>query len=69
MQKSRTPEIMADAAYEIVTTEQLALTGAAVIDEALLRQRGVSDFKKYLSAPGAEPMPDLYVDAPGTPWG
>lgn len=69
MQKSRTPEIMADAAYEIVTTPGLALTGQALIDETLLRQRGVADFDRYRSAPGVEPMPDLYVDAPGTPWG
>ncbi len=66
MKKSRTADIMADAAYEILSTEKLALTGRAVIDEDLLRERGVSDFSKYLSAPGVEPLPDLYV---GEPWG
>jgi citronellol/citronellal dehydrogenase len=61
-QKSRTPEIMADAAYEIVTTEKLALTGQALLDEDLLRQRGVTDFSRYASSPGVEPLPDLYVE-------
>lgn len=69
MKQSRTPEIMSDAAWEIVTTPGLALTGQALIDEALLRQRGVTDFSKYASVPGVEPMPDLYVDAPGTATG
>lgn len=65
MTKSRTPEIMADAAHAIVTTTGLALTGQALIDDRILRARGVTDFAKYLSAPGVEPMPDLYVDPPG----
>ena len=69
MTKSRTPEIMADAAYAIVTTGQLALTGEALIDEALLRTRGVTDFSRYLSAPGVEPLPDLYVEPAGAPRG
>lgn len=61
LKASRTPEIMADAAYEILTTEGLELSGKAVLDEDLLRMRGVTDFDKYLSTPGVEPMPDLYV--------
>ncbi len=69
MTRSRTPEIMADAAYAIVTTDNLALTGASVIDEALLRERGVTDFSRYLSAPGVEPLPDLYVEPAGAPRG
>ncbi|MCC7108242.1 MAG: NAD(P)-dependent oxidoreductase [Deltaproteobacteria bacterium] len=67
MKQSRTPEIMADAAYEIVTTEGLALTGMALLDDELLRQRGVTDFSRYLSAPGVVPMTDLYVEPAGTP--
>ena len=66
MKKSRTPEIMADAAYEILATAGLALTGRAIIDEELLRERGVKDFAKYLSTPGTEPRTDFYV---GEPWG
>jgi citronellol/citronellal dehydrogenase len=58
---ARTPEIMADAAWEIFTTERCALTGRAIIDEEILRARGHRDFDKYLCVPGTTPMLDLYV--------
>ncbi|MFZ9889192.1 MAG: SDR family oxidoreductase, partial [Myxococcota bacterium] len=61
MRASRTPEIMADAAYAIVTTPGLSLTGRCLLDEEILRERGVTDFSAYDSTPGVEPMPDLYV--------
>jgi citronellol/citronellal dehydrogenase len=62
--QSRSPDIMADAAHAILTTEGCALTGQALIDEELLRTRGVTDFAKYAMVPGVEPLPDLYVE----PW-
>jgi citronellol/citronellal dehydrogenase len=62
MNASRTPEIMSDAAYEILATEGLELTGKCVIDEHLLRERGVTDFDRYLVSPGVEPFLDLYVE-------
>ena len=58
---SRTPEIMADAAYAIVTTEGLKLTGQALLDEKILRDRGVTDFEQYACKPGHELQLDLYV--------
>ena len=58
---ARTPEIMADAAYEILTTEDCSLTGELIIDEALLKTRGVTDFSGYSVEPGAELMTDLFV--------
>lgn len=66
MKKSRQPQIMADAAYAIVTTANLGVTGRAMLDEEILRERGVTDFAKYNTTPGEEPLPDLYV---GEPWG
>lgn len=66
MKKSRTPDVMADAAYEIITTRDLTVTGRAMLDEEILRERGVTDFAKYNTTPGEEPLPDLYV---GEPWG
>jgi len=47
MSKGRTPQIMADAAYAILTTTECSLTGQAIIDENLLRERGFSDFDEY----------------------
>lgn len=60
--RSRTPEIMADAAWEILRSENLELTGRTLIDEKILRERGVTDFEKYRFNPeGGELMPDLFV--------
>ena len=51
-----------DAALEIVTTPPAELTGQALLDEVLLRERGVTDFKKYRCDPEHEP-PHLTVNA------
>lgn len=61
---SRTPEIMADAAYEILCTDRLAVTGRALIDEDFLRERGVKDFKRYAMNPeqSGRLQKDLFVD-------
>jgi citronellol/citronellal dehydrogenase len=57
----RRPEIVVDAALELVTTPPAALSGQAVLDEDLLRARGWTDFSKYRCDPEHEPprvMPD-----------
>ena len=60
---SRTPRIMADAAYEVLVTPSRELTGKTLIDEDFLRQRGVSDFDIYKVDPDATELArDLYVD-------
>jgi citronellol/citronellal dehydrogenase len=46
--RSRTPDIMADAAHHIVTRPAREFTGRFCIDEDLLREAGVTDFSKYL---------------------
>lgn len=51
----RTPEIVADAALELVTTPPAELSGQAVLDEDLLRARGWTDFRKYRCDPEHEP--------------
>ncbi len=48
---SRSPEIMADAAYAIVNRPSRQATGNFYIDEEVLRAEGVTDFSIY--APGA----------------
>jgi citronellol/citronellal dehydrogenase len=58
---SRTPEIMADAAYEILTRPSRECTGNFFIDEDLLRSAGVTDFSKYQVVPGAKLLPDFFV--------
>ncbi|MGB3539302.1 MAG: NAD(P)-dependent oxidoreductase [Mesorhizobium sp.] len=49
---SRSPEIVADAAYAIFNRPSREATGNFYIDEEVLRAEGVTDFSKY--APGAE---------------
>ncbi|HEU4533705.1 MAG TPA: SDR family oxidoreductase, partial [Polyangiaceae bacterium] len=49
--RSRSPEIMADAAHYIVTRPARECTGNFYIDEHVLREAGVTDFAKY-RAPG-----------------
>jgi citronellol/citronellal dehydrogenase len=45
---SRRPAIVADAAYEIVTSDSRKVTGNFFIDEEVLRSSGVKDFKIYI---------------------
>lgn len=70
---SRKPAIMADAAYEILKTPDLGITGRAVLDEEILRERGVVDFAGYAAVEGnTDIWADFYVDGYGEgplpPW-
>ena len=61
----RTPEIMADAAYVILTRDSKSFTGNFVIDEAILREEGCKDFAQYLAVPGTpekDLLPDFFLD-------
>lgn len=58
---SRTPRIMADAAYAIVTRPSRECTGRFFIDEDVLREAGVTDFDRYKLDPGGELIGDLFV--------
>ena len=62
MEASRTPEIMSDAAYAILTRDSRSCTGNFFLDEDLLREQGVKDFDKYLVKPGTQPLPDFFID-------
>ena len=59
--KGRTPEIMADAAYAILTKD-VSYTGHFAIDDEVLRAEGVTDLSKYNVVPGAELLPDFFID-------
>lgn len=51
----RKADILSDAMLAIFTKEPSARAGHAFIDEALLREEGVTDFSKYQCVPGVEP--------------
>jgi citronellol/citronellal dehydrogenase len=61
MAAARTPEIMADAAFEILRRDPRECTGNAFIDDEVLAEAGSADLSKY-SAPDAELALDLFVD-------
>ena len=62
LQASRKPAIMADAAYAIFNRDSRQHTGNFYIDEAVLREEGVTDFAHYAVTPGARLYPDLFLD-------
>ena len=68
MNISRTPEIMGDAAYVILTKNSKEFTGNFCIDDNLLAENGVTDFSQYAEVPFDQLAPDFfvpsYVEAP-----
>jgi citronellol/citronellal dehydrogenase len=61
--KCRTPEILADAAYLILTSDPKTTTGNFFIDDELLAQHGITDLDKYSVTPGTKDfIPDFFVD-------
>lgn len=59
---SRTPEMMGDAAYAIITRPSRECTGRFFIDEDALRDIGITDFSKYAVSPGTPLVTDLFLD-------
>ncbi|BCO60920.1 MULTISPECIES: SDR family oxidoreductase [Mycobacterium avium complex (MAC)] len=57
---SRSPEIMGDAAVEIVSRPAREATGQCHIDAEVLRSAGVADLSRY--GGGEQPIPDLFLD-------
>ena len=61
MNMSRTPDIMAEAAYYILSKNSTQCTGNTFIDEAVLAAEGITDLSKYSVVPGAQLYNDLFV--------
>jgi citronellol/citronellal dehydrogenase len=64
--KSRSPEVMADAAHVILTRDSCACTGNFFIDEDVLRAEGMTDFSRYLLG-GSEEELDIDFFLPDAP--
>jgi len=58
---SRTPEIVADAVYYILSKPSTECTGNAFIDEEVLAAEGITDLAKYSVVPGAKLYNDLFI--------
>jgi citronellol/citronellal dehydrogenase len=63
MARSRTPEIVADAAHAILTRPSRECTGNFFIDEDVLAEEGVTDLDRYRAGPeNGELATDLFLD-------
>lgn len=59
---SRTPDIMSDAAYLVLTQDAKSFTGQFIIDEFILTENGVTDFAQYQHADYDGPLvADFFV--------
>ncbi|WP_166905664.1 NAD(P)-dependent oxidoreductase [Mycobacterium sp. DL440] len=61
--QSRKPEIMADAAVEILSRPAAEVNGQTFIDSEVLTSSGVTDLSPY--GGGDNPIIDIFIDAPG----
>ncbi|KAL5017381.1 hypothetical protein ScPMuIL_006970 [Solemya velum] len=58
----RKPEIMADAAYVILTKDSTSFTGNFAIDDTVLLESGETDLDQYACVPGSSLLPDFFLD-------
>merc|ERR1712062_867325 len=62
----RLPDIMSDAAYVMLTRDGRNFTGNFSLDEAILREEGMTNFDQYAAVPGTKYedfIPDFFLDA------
>ncbi|MEV7694471.1 NAD(P)-dependent oxidoreductase [Microbacterium sp. NPDC089189] len=65
MRASRTPEIYADAAYEVLVRPARERSGETLIVEDVLEAAGITDFSGYAAVPGTPDealFPDVFLD-------
>ena len=61
VRRSRTPDIVADAAYGIFAKPAKSFSGNFLIDDSFLAAEGVSDFDRYRVDPTQPLQPDFFV--------
>lgn len=62
VRRSRTPEIVADAAYFILQRNSAQTTGNYFIDEEVLREEGINDLDHYrVEADSGDLFPDFFL--------
>ncbi|MEQ9815322.1 MAG: NAD(P)-dependent oxidoreductase [Azospirillaceae bacterium] len=60
--RSRHPGIVADAAHAILVRDARHCTGNFYLDEEVLRQEGMTDFRQYAFDPNTPPGLDIFLD-------
>ncbi len=61
VKRSRIPQIVSDAAFEILSKPSKETSGNYFIDEEVLRESGVTDFSHYNEVAGNELLPDFFI--------
>jgi citronellol/citronellal dehydrogenase len=63
LRRVRSPQILADAAYAILTRDSRSFSGHFCIDEEVLREEGITDFARYRAADVSDEdlLPDFFV--------
>ncbi len=62
MSHSRKPDIMADAAYVILTKPSREFTGNFCVDDSVLEDEGITDLSGYAVNPDLPLAPDFFVE-------
>jgi citronellol/citronellal dehydrogenase len=62
MARSRTPEIMADAAHAILIRPPTEQTGQQLIDDEVLAKAGITDLSPYQHGDSSELQTDIFLD-------
>ena len=62
-QKTRSPQIMADAAHWVLTQPSRSISGRFLIDDEVMRESGMTDLSRYRAADVSDEdlMPDFFV--------
>lgn len=61
VQASRTPQIVADAAWHILTADHKTTTGRFFVDEDVLTEAGITDLSGYAVQPGVPLVDDFFL--------
>jgi citronellol/citronellal dehydrogenase len=61
VKRSRTPEIVADAAFHVLKRNSSGVTGNFYIDEEVLAEEGVTDLSMYSVDKGSDLIPDFFL--------
>jgi len=61
MKMSRTPDIIAESAFYILSKSSTECTGNSFIDEDVMAKEGITDLSQYSVVPGATLYNDLFV--------
>jgi citronellol/citronellal dehydrogenase len=63
MSRARMPDVVADAAYEILKRDPRGCTGNVFIDDEVLAEAGITDLDGYSGKPGADLALDIFIES------